>query len=127
MIKLIKHAVNLVKHSLRDVGTGKQRSPHWHTVEKHFLETNPTCAACGGKEKLNVHHCVPFHLDPEKELDPNNLITLCMKMGQECHLLIGHGGSFKAFNENVREDAAEALKNPVKFNEIVKLAEEKRK
>jgi len=128
MIKLIKHGINLVKHSLRDVGTNAKRSTHWPTVEKHFLAEagHNFCAACGGTEKLNAHHIVPFHHDSSLELDHNNLITLCMSKC-ECHLHIGHSGSFKEFNPNVRSDAAKALAHPDQFDEIVKLAFENRK
>lgn len=121
MLKVIKHGINLIKHSLRDVGTKAKRSSKWPTVEKHFLEQNPTCAACGGVARLNVHHCKPFHLDPELELDVNNLITLCMS-SKECHLHLGHGGYFKEYCPDVRTYAAEALANPDKFDELVKLA-----
>lgn len=126
MFKAIKHGINLFRHTVRDIGVSAKRSDKWPTVEKHFREAHPTCAACGGKDRLNVHHCMPFHLDPAKELDPNNLITLCMGE-KECHLHIGHGGSFKQYNPNVRKDAAEALAHPNKFNEIVKEAMENRK
>lgn len=126
MIKTIKHGINLIRHSLRDVGVSAKRSDKWPTVEKHFREAHPTCAACGGKDRLNVHHCMPFHLDPSKELDPTNLITLCMGE-KECHLHIGHGGSFKQYNPNVRRDAAEALAHPTKFDTIVKQAMANRK
>jgi len=69
---------------------------------------------------------MPFHLDPAKELDPTNLITLCMSK-KECHLYIGHGGSFKQYNPNVRSDAAQALAHPEKFDQIVKTAFDNRK
>ncbi len=126
MIKTIKHGINLLRHSFRDVGISAKRSDKWPTVEKHFREAHSTCAACGGKDRLNVHHCMPFHLDPSKELDTTNLITLCMGE-KECHLHIGHGGSFKQYNPNVRRDAAEALAHPTKFDAIVKQAMANRK
>ena len=126
MLKTITHGINLLRHAMRDVGTGAKRSDKWPTVEKHFREAHPTCAACGGNKNLNVHHCMPFHLDPAKELDPTNLITLCMGE-KECHLHIGHGGSFKQYNPNVREDAADALAHPNKFDQIVKKAMDNRK
>jgi 5-methylcytosine-specific restriction enzyme A len=122
MIKTIQHGINLVKHYFRDIGVDAKRSSKWPTVEKHFKETHPTCAACGSKNRLNVHHCKPFHLDPALELDPNNLITLCMDT-KECHLHIGHGGSFKQYCPDVRKYAAEALAHPEKFDAIVKTAE----
>jgi len=126
MLKHIKHGINLVKHALRDVGNGAKRSGKWEIVERHFKENNPSCAACGSKNRLNVHHILPFHIHPELELDPNNLITLCMDV-KECHLQLGHAGDFKKFNDHVREDAAKALKNPEKFEEIVKNAFNNRK
>jgi hypothetical protein len=126
MLKTIKHGINLVKNALRDVGTGAKRSDKWPTVEKHFRAAHPTCAACGSAKRLNVHHCMPFHLDPKLELVPNNLITLCMDT-KECHLHIGHGGSFKQYCPDVRKYAAEALANPAKFDDIVKLALANRK
>ena len=64
---------------------------------------------------------MPFHLDPALELDPTNLITLCMDE-KECHLHIGHGGSFKQYNPEVRRMAAEALAHPDKFDALVKKA-----
>lgn len=121
MLKAITHVINLARNSLRDVGVSEKRSSKWPTVEKHFLEANPTCAACGGKDRLNVHHCMPFHIDKALELDENNLITLCMG-DKECHLHIGHCGSFKLYNPNVRKDAAAALKAPKDFDKIVKKA-----
>jgi hypothetical protein len=122
MIKHIKHAINLVRHKLRDIGTGTKRSDKWETVEKHFREANPTCACCGTDKSLNVHHCKPFHLFPELELEPSNLITLCMNQGKWCHLYIGHCGSFSKWNKNVRIDAATVLANPSKYDEVITLA-----
>jgi 5-methylcytosine-specific restriction protein A len=105
MIKSITHGINLIRHHFRDLSVSAKRSDKWPTVEKHFLQANPKCAVCDGTERLNVHHCVPFHLDPTKELDPTNLITLCMGE-KECHLKIGHCGNFKLYNPNIRKDAA---------------------
>ena len=39
----------------------------------------------------------------DKELDENNLITLCDGKSR-CHLLFGHLLSWKSFNPNVVED-----------------------
>ena len=98
--------------SIKDRIQGKvpllsKRSSHWETVRKHWLEYNDECAACGAKDKLQVHHCAPFHLHPELELDYNNLITLCEdSKHRECHLAIGHRNNFKNEVPTVREDAA---------------------
>ena len=99
-----------IKH-LIDAARGKhplsaKRSSHWPTVRKQHLQRHPTCELCGGSAKLEVHHKRPFHLHPELELDPANLITLCEagKDGVNCHLLFGHLGSFKSFNVSVDTD-----------------------
>ena len=83
------------------------RSPKWHDVRNEFLKNNPKCAACNRTDFLQVHHIQTFKLHPELELDPSNLITLCEPPSQQhhCHLLIGHKGNWKNFNENVRSDA----------------------
>jgi hypothetical protein len=101
--------------------TTPARSPEWHKVERDFLSKNKnkTCAACGGAEKLQVHHVHPFHLHPELELDENNLITLCMQHEKECHLFIGHGDSWKAYNPNVLNDAETVLRDTTKRDEII--------
>ena len=90
------------KHSLTQT-----RSPEWPKVRAAHLKLHPTCAVCGGTVKLEVHHMQPFHLHPERELDPTNLITLCESghEGVNCHLHYGHLGDFHSYNVNVVEDA----------------------
>ncbi len=46
-----------------------------------------------------------FHLHPNLELDPRNLITLCELPGRDHHLLIGHLDEWESYNVNVRDDA----------------------
>lgn len=82
------------------------RSPKWKTIRKNFLEENNSCAACGRTKKLEVHHIVPVHLDPSKELDIDNLIVLC---DDPCHLLFGHLLDYKSWNSNVIEDSSSFL------------------
>jgi hypothetical protein len=97
----------------RDIAQGKvpvdgpQRSPEWARIRKEHLVNNPKCAVCEGTKSLNVHHIRPFHLHPELELDPSNLITLCesASYGIICHILIGHLGDYKNVNPNSVEDA----------------------
>ena len=113
MITAIKDAIQGKTPSL-----GVKRSGQWVTVRKHFIAKNNVCAVCGGKKKLEVHHVKPFHLYPEFELDPTNLITLCEDLGNgiNCHLLIGHLGNYRNVNTAVREDAAvwrEKLSTPI--------------
>lgn len=77
------------------------RSPKWRKVRAEHIKQHPTCAACGRKDNLEVHHIVPYHIDPDKELDPSNLITLC---GKYCHFVFGHLMDWKSWNENVVRD-----------------------
>jgi len=91
--------------------TGKPnvaRSPKWPEVQKAHLALHNTCERCGSKQKLNVHHIKPYHLYPDLELEPTNLITLCESGdgGFNCHLALGHLGNFKSYNVNVVADAA---------------------
>lgn len=105
MKRFIGHIIDAAKgkHPLSSV-----RSEHWPVARKQHLLSHPTCAVCGGDEKLEVHHIKPFHLNPALELDPTNFVTLCevKKWGVNCHLLFGHLGNFKSFNVNVLKDAA---------------------
>lgn len=107
------------------IGKALTRSGEWQTVRKHFLEKNSVCAACGGNSLLNVHHKKPFHLDPRLELDETNLITLCIK--NLCHIEIGHGDDYKAYNPNVETDAKEILMHPDAKDSIVARAKQNRK
>jgi hypothetical protein len=101
---VITHLVDAAqgKHPL-----GTARSSKWATVRRAHLVLNPTCAVCGGKDAIEVHHIRPFHLHPDLELDPANLVTLCeaKKDGVNCHLFAGHLGNFKSFNVDVLTDA----------------------
>ena len=86
----------------------KKRSSRWRAVRAAFLINNNSCAACGQTDHLQVHHIIPFNIDPSKELDESNLITLC-EDEYDCHRIIGHTGNFKKANPSVREDAAKEL------------------
>ncbi len=102
---ILKTMVDIAKGK---VPLGTPRSSQWPAVRKAFLSTHPTCKVCGGTKNLEVHHKLPFHLHPEMELDPTNLITLCEsdENGVNCHLFVGHLGDFKSFNVAVDMDAA---------------------
>ncbi len=86
----------------------KQRSSKWPAVRNAWIKTHPTCAACGGKDKLQVHHKLPFHLHPELELNPINLLTLC-EGTRECHLRFGHFFNWQRYNPDVERMAREYL------------------
>jgi hypothetical protein len=80
---------------------GKARSGKWPRVRHAHLAKHPGCAVCGNVGDCDAHHVYPYHLFPELELDPENLITLC----RGHHLFFGHLGEFSAFNPLVREHA----------------------
>lgn len=80
-----------------------ERSPKWSKVRKDHLKQNPCCAACGAKNKQEVHHIKPVHLFPDLELDVSNLITLC---ADPCHITFGHLMNFKSWNEDVSKDCS---------------------
>lgn len=107
MIRLIKSL--LAGGDERAKTAGVRRSSRWPAVRKAHLAANPACAACGVREALEVHHCLPFHLHPELELDPANLLTLCESKSHNCHLLFGHCLGWSRYNPTVRGDAARCL------------------
>lgn len=86
------------------------RSPKWSATRKAHLAMHPTCAACGSKDNLEVHHCVPFHVAPELELAESNLITLCEGGPINCHFLFGHLRNWTAWNTRVEIEAADWLR-----------------
>ena len=85
------------------------RSPHWSKVRKAWLKLHPTCAACGSSKNVQVHHKEAFHLNPARELDPSNFITLCEHKGRDCHYRYGHFFDWKDINPQVETDAAVEL------------------
>jgi len=125
MFDFLRHHYNRLNQKLHEYALPVRRSTHWRTVEQAFLRENPSCAACGTKKHIQIHHCKPFHLFPALELDPSNLISLCMSFRRECHLRVAHCGNWKTYNPDVRADAARALAHPEEFATIVKQAAEK--
>lgn len=86
---------------------GARRSKHWRRVRNEHLKRQPFCVVCQGTRNLEVHHLVPFHIAPDLELDPGNLLTLCedKRYGLNCHLLIGHVGNYRRVNPVAHLDA----------------------
>ncbi len=100
MLKLLRDAADY----LLLLGTG--RSPKWPHLRREHLKLQPQCEACLSKDDLEVHHVEPYHLFPERELDPANLMTLCGDDSNGCHRRVGHSLKWQAYNPNAREDAA---------------------
>jgi len=84
------------------------RSKGWRKVRKTFIKKYPVCSACGSRRKLEVHHIKDFSYNPELELDPKNLITLC-RSGTQCHFTFGHLGNWKSINPTVKEDSKQFI------------------
>lgn len=84
---------------------GTPRSSSWKRIRDEHLTSNPACAVCGRRENVVPHHVVPVHMDPSRELDPENLITLCQGPAFNCHLFFGHLRDWSNFNPEVRTDA----------------------
>jgi 5-methylcytosine-specific restriction protein A len=122
---MLAHALALLRSSLHETVKRHLRSPRWRAVEREHLKAEPFCRGCGTIVRLQVHHILPFAAHPELELDPANLITLCMG-ANECHERIGHGGNFACYNPNVRRDAFEARMRPKRRPEIERRAKEAR-
>jgi len=78
----------------------KARSGRWETTRDRYIEVHAFCEYCGRARSTVVHHVVPFHEDPERELDVANFLALC----DQCHLRQAHLGDFKAWNPLIREE-----------------------
>jgi len=90
------------------------RSPEWPAVRRKWLKLHPTCAACGRKVKMEVHHIIPLHIDRTRELDTTNFISLCENETTApllCHFNVGHLGiSWLKYDPDVVATAARLLK-----------------
>lgn len=104
----LRHLARVAASVVREAVKRRTRSPKWRAVEKAHLKRHPSCAACGGRRFLQVHHVKPFAKHPELELEPSNLITLCMGP-REDHLRVGHLGRWTDSNPNVVHHAAVLL------------------
>lgn len=82
------------------------RSYKWSAVRKEHLKKQPCCQCCGSCDKPEVHHIIPVHIDASKELDPDNLITLCDKY---CHFVFGHFMHWKSWNVNILQHSKQYI------------------
>lgn len=78
------------------------RSPKWPWFRTKWVEKNPFCCGCGTLNNIQVHHIVPFNVDKSKELDINNVMSLC----KTCHFVFGHLNNYNYYNVNVVVDCA---------------------
>ena len=91
-----------IDKALAERGAPK-RSSHWPAIRRAHLAIEGWCRGCGRISNLEVHHCEPFHINPSRELDPTNLLTLCEAIGHQCHLKLGHHGNWRKFNPDARK------------------------
>lgn len=118
MLKKILKKVRSTHSELREKIKSVRRSPRWDDVRDMYIATHESCAACGSMEKIQVHHIKPFHIYPELELEESNLIALCMSEN-ECHLSLGHGGSFRCYNPNIKKDSENFLKSSSEERKLI--------
>ena len=106
---LLQQVSNLKDLFVGKTERGKKRSSKWPKVRAEHLKGNPKCELCGGLEKIEVHHIIPYSVAPKLELEEWNLITLCesSKNGVNCHLWFGHAGRYTTFNPSCIEDVKE--------------------
>lgn len=81
------------------------RSSGWKEIRRLHLQKFPECEACGARKSVIPHHIIPFHIDSSKELDPENLVSLCESRTFNCHLFFGHLKRWDRHNPNVVQDA----------------------
>ena len=77
------------------------RSPRWREVRDQHVANCPRCVVCGTTDATEVHHVFPYQFYPERELEPNNLRTVC----RDHHYLVGHCLNWKAWNPAFDSDA----------------------
>ena len=103
MLNLLRRLMGLSPGEIEALAT--PRSAGWKILRRQHLGENPECIMCGSRKNLVPHHVVPFHVDPSRELDPSNLVTLCESPTFNCHLFFGHLKRWDRHNPHVVEDA----------------------
>ncbi len=97
-----------------------ERASQWEPFRNAIVDAHPWCSGCGctTRKLLTLHHIEPYqlhvkypHLFPlDRELDASNVCVLCESPTLNCHLWLGHFGSFAdSFNPRVVVDAATAV------------------
>lgn len=81
--------------------TGR-RAKEWAKLRNQFVLENPVCLVSGLRTNIEVHHAVPFHVNPGLELAWENLRTV----SRPYHFLVGHLCSWSDYNPDFDADAA---------------------
>lgn len=84
-----------------DKKLGQARSPEWRITVREFAKIHPKiCSILACKKKdIELHHIIPFHIDPSKENDFTNLMWFC----RTHHHQIPHLFDWKSYYLDVRE------------------------
>jgi len=98
------HVVEYKASEMPFISLGLKRSPKWAALSRRHRRHQPDCQLCGSLVFCTTHHILPFHLFPEHELDPDNLITLCEGQTINCHYFLGHMLDWKSYNPHLLED-----------------------
>ena len=84
---------NIGDHSTKRNGSSRA----WRGLRLRKLQVSPVCERCDAagyvKAASEVHHKIPVSVDPSREMDFNNLQSLC----KQCHAEI-HRGDNDAHN-----------------------------
>lgn len=75
------------------------RTSEWAVFRDTYAKAHPRCAVCG-RPVENVHHGVPVHVDPTRELDPKNCYPFC----RTHHFIFGHLGDWRSWNPDIEND-----------------------
>ena len=75
------------------------RSGKWPRFLRELLAAHPNCRGCGRKAETG-HHLVPFHERPDLELEPANVVPVCVP----CHFVVCHGSSWNLTIPTAAED-----------------------
>jgi len=99
-----------IAHPITEYQVTKAKNKH---RKKH-----PVCRQCGLKSsffgrKLDVHHKLPVHVNPDMACEPENFVTLC----RPHHFKIGHLSNWKDWNVKVM-DTISALSKAFQLNSL---------
>jgi len=100
--RLIRHWLDWWNFKPTHDHNGRGRHIGWYDARKKHLEKENKCQWCGGRICLEVHTILPWHLYPERQLDDDNLITLCEEPSKNCHFNHAHRGWMR-YVGNIRE------------------------
>lgn len=90
--------IDFIKNLFANRTFGAKRSSSWGTFRKQYIKDK--CEVCRKGYFLELHHVIPVNVDKSKELDPDNVVTVC----RSCHFSWGHFFSWRKFNGQIKND-----------------------